>query len=178
LDSTVSIIDLDTKTVISTITVGVNPNSIKKDDHGRIWILCGGTIGADYIGGTADDIGGSLWRIDATTLTFELVLPMMQFDHPLKLQTNSSGSKLYYLNGIDGYYGSIFVMDADDNSLPSNAFNTGSFYGIGVNPRTNDIWGAVTPSFTQSGYVVNYDLNGVRKDSMAVGIGPNGFAFD
>ncbi|MFN5325432.1 MAG: YncE family protein [Bacteroidota bacterium] len=177
-DSTISIIDLDTKTVINTITVGVNPNSIKKDDHGRIWILCGGTTGPDYIGGTTDDIGGSLWRIDATTLTIELVLPMMQFDHPLKLQTNSSGSKLYYLNGIDGYYGSIFVMDADDNSLPSNAFNTGSFYGIGVNPRTNDIWGAVTPSFTQSGYVVNYDLNGVRKDSMAVGIGPNGFAFD
>ncbi|MFM7078380.1 MAG: YncE family protein, partial [Bacteroidota bacterium] len=177
-DSTVSIIDTDTQNVIATITVGVKPNSIKKDDHGRIWILCGGTTGPDYVGGTPDDIGGSIWRINANTYATELELTMPQFDHPLKLQTNDAGTKLYYLGGIDGYNGDIYVMDADDLSLPLIAFRSGSFSGLGINPQTSEIWGAVAPSFTQNGYVLKYDLNGIKLDSMNVGIGPNGFAFN
>lgn len=177
-DSTVSVIDTDTKNVIATLTVGVNPNSIKMDDHGRIWILCGGTTGPDYVGGTADDIGGALWRINSGSYATELVLNMTQFEHPLKLQTNLTGTKLYYLNGSDGYFGSIFNMDADDIYLPSTAFTAGNYYGIGVNPQTSEIWGSVTPSFTQAGHVLKFDINGVKVDSLTVSIGPNGFAFD
>lgn len=177
-DSTVTIIDTDSWSVIGTIQVGVNPNSIRKDDHGRIWVLCGGTTGPDYIGGTADDIGGSLWRIDASSLTVDLSLAMGQFDHPTKLQTNAAGTKLYYLNGNDGYNGSVYMMDADDNFLPGSATIIGNFYGIGIDPVSGHVWGSVAPGFTQNGHVLRFDQNGIRMDSIRVGIGPNGFAFD
>jgi YVTN family beta-propeller protein len=178
LDSTVSVIDTDNWTLLATINVGLNPNSIRKDDHGRIWVLCGGTTGLDYTGGTADDIGGSLWRIDPTSLTVDLMLPMNQFDHPFKLQTNAIGTKLYYLNGTDGYNGSIYTMDADDNFLPDSAFISGNFYGLGIDPLLGDTWASVAPSFTQNGHVLRYGMNATRIDSLKVGIGPNGFAFD
>lgn len=177
-DSTVSVIDTDNGTVLSTITVGLKPNSIRQDDHGRIWVLCGGTTGPDYIGGTADDIGGSLWRIDPTTLTVDLTLPMGQYVHPLKLETNNTGTKLYFLGGNDGYNGAVYMMDADDNVLPTSSTIDGNFYGFGIDPVSGHVWGAVSPGFTQNGHVLHYDLNGVRIDSIRVGIGPNGFAFD
>ncbi|MFM2190913.1 MAG: hypothetical protein RL491_1299 [Bacteroidota bacterium] len=177
-DSTVSIIDLNTWSLLTTITVGLGPNSIQKDDHGRIWVLCKGTTGPDYIGGTADDEAGSLYRINANTFATELVMPMGQFEHPLKLQTNSAGTMLYFLNGLDGYNGSIYSMNADDLTLPSSPSISGSFYGLGIDPNSGNIWGAVAPSFTQNGYVLRYDLNGIRVDSLGVGIGPNDFAFN
>lgn len=177
-DSTVSIIDLNTWSVLATITVGLGPHSIQKDDHGRIWVLCSGSTGPDYIGGTADDAAGSLWRINANSFATELVLSMGQFEHPIKLQTNATGTMLYFLNGLDGYNGAIYSMNADDLVLPSSPSITGSFYGIGIDPNNGNIWGAVAPSFTQNGYVLRYDLNGIRVDSLGVGIGPNGFAFN
>ncbi|MFM7767639.1 MAG: YncE family protein [Bacteroidota bacterium] len=177
-DSTVSIIDLNTWSMLATITVGQGPNSIQKDDHGRIWVLCSGSTGPDYIGGTADDLAGSLWRINANTFNTELVMPMGQFDHPLKLQTNASATTLYFLKGIDGYTGAIYSMNADDLTLPTSPNVSGSFYGLGIDPGNGNVWGAVAPSFTQNGYVLRYDLNGNRIDSVGVGIGPNGFAFN
>lgn len=177
-DSTVSIVDLNSWTLLATITVGLGPNSIQKDDHGRIWVLCKGSTGPDYIGGTADDAAGSLWRINANTFATELVIPMGQFEHPLKLQTNATGTTLYFLNGLDGYNGAIYSMNADDLTLPSSPSVPGSFYGLGVDPNNGNIWGGVAPSFTQNGYALRYDLNGIRVDSIGVGIGPNGFAFN
>jgi YVTN family beta-propeller protein len=177
-DSTVSIIDLNTWSLLATITVGLGPNSVQKDDHGRIWVLCNGSTGPDYIGGTADDAAGSLWRINANTFATELAMTMGQFEHPLKLQTNSDGTMLYFLNGLDGYNGAIYSMNADDLVLPSSPNVSGSFYGLGIDPNNGNVWGGVAPSFTQNGYVLRYDLNGIRVDSIGVGIAPNGFAFN
>ncbi|MBL0343362.1 MAG: hypothetical protein IPP71_22375 [Bacteroidetes bacterium] len=63
-DSTVSVINLLTVANVGTIQVGINPNSIQLDANGKLWVLCGGSTGPDYIGGTADDIAGSLWKIN------------------------------------------------------------------------------------------------------------------
>ncbi len=177
-DSTVSVIDIDSWTLSGTITVGLGPNSIQKDDHGRIWILCSGSLGPDYIGGTSDDVAGSLWRINASSLTTELVMPLGQYEHALKLQTNASGTMLYFLKGLDSYTGDIYSMNADDLTLPSSPSISGSFYGLGVDPGSGNVWGAVAPSFTQNGYVLKFGMNGVKLDSMGVGIAPNGFAFN
>ncbi|MFM7900808.1 MAG: hypothetical protein ACKPAD_02365, partial [Bacteroidota bacterium] len=97
---------------------------------------------------------------------------------PLKLQTNASGTILYFLKGMDGYFGAIYSMNADDLALPNSPSVSGSFYGLGVDPNSGHVWGAVAPSFTQNGYVMRYDLNGIRIDSVGVGIGPNSFAFN
>lgn len=172
-DNTVSVIDPVTDIVIQTITVGTNPNSIVKDANGKLWILCGGDTGPDWTGGTADDVAGSLIRINPADYSFELNITMGQFDHPVKL-TARNGSELYFLNGMNGYEGSPVIMSITDNVIPSPVVNK-NFYGIGFNPSNGDIYGGYSPFFGQSGYVFRYTRTGALIDSIKAGIGPSGF---
>ena len=51
------------------------------------------------------------------------------------------------------------------------------FYRLGIDPHTNTIYGALSPSFSQSGYVYRYKPTGQLVDSVKVEIGPTGFFF-
>lgn len=172
-DNTVSVIDPATDQVIQTLTVGTNPNSIVKDVNGKLWILCGGDVGPDWTGGTADDIGGSLIRMNPVDYSVELDISLGQFEHPVKL-TIRNGSELYFLNGVNGYEGSPVIMSITDNVVPAPVVNK-SFYGIGVNAFNGDIYAGYSPFFGQSGYVFRYTGSGTLIDSIKAGIGPSGF---
>lgn len=172
-DNTVSVIDPATDQLIQTITVGVNPNSIVKDANGKLWILCGGDVGPDWSGGTADDIAGSLIRMNPSDYSIELNITLGQFEHPVKLSIRN-GSELYFLNGINGYEGSPVIMSITDNVVPAPVVNK-NFYGIGFNPSNGDIYGGFSPFFGQSGYVFRYTHAGTLIDSIKAGIGPSGF---
>lgn len=176
-DSTVTVINLNADTVEATLNVGVNPNSIQLDASGKLWVLCGGSIGPDFTGGTADDIAGSLIKINPTTLATELTLGMNSADHPSKLQVNGTKTTLYYLLGSDGYNGGIATISSSSTTLPAAVGINRSFYGLGVDPVTGMIYGGYSPGFTQSGYVFRYQSSLSLMDSLAVGIGPNGFCF-
>lgn len=177
-DSTVTVIDTEADTVLKTFFTGVDPNSIVKDKNGKLWILCNGDLGADWTGGTADDIPGSLYRINPHNDSIEFNLSFSQFDHPSRLTINSSGNILYFLEGMSGFDGKIFAMDIEDNFLPTQPVVDKVFYGLGIDPVTNQILGGFSPSFSQQGYMFRYTNNGSFIDSMKVGIAPNGFAFN
>jgi YVTN family beta-propeller protein len=175
-DSTVSVIDLQSETVEATLITGINPNSLQTDATGKLWVLCGGTTGPDFIGGTADDIGGSLIKIDPVTLATENTFSFPQSAHPSKLQINSTGDVLYYLNGTDGYTGNIMKMNTG-GTLPVQPFINRVFYGLGVDKKSGIIYGGYVPGFTSNGYVIRYNSSAVLIDSMQAGIAPNGFCF-
>lgn len=177
-DSTVTVINTVADTVLKTFIAGVDPNSIVKDKNGKLWILCNGDTGLDWIGGTADDTGGSLLRINPANDSIEFNLIFSQFDHPSKLTINSAGDKLYFLNGLSGFDGKIYSMNISDNFLPAQPIIDKTFYGLGIDPVTNQILGAYVPGFLQQGYMFRYNNNGAFIDSMKVGIVPNGFAFN
>lgn len=172
-DNTVSVIDPATDAVIQTITVGTNPNSIVKDANGKLWILCGGDTGPDWTGGTADDIAGSLIRMNAGDYSIELNILFGQFEHPVKLSIRN-GSELYFLNGMNGYEGAPVIMSITDNVVPAPVVNK-NFYGLGFNPSNGDVYGGYSPFFGQSGYVFRYTRTGALIDSVKAGIGPSGF---
>jgi hypothetical protein len=177
IDSTVTVINLLTGQNDTVLNVGINPNSIKTDAEGKIWILCGGTTGPDYIGGTSDDKGGSLWRINPANYSVEAVFAMNQFEHPFKMQLSGDGRRIYFLNGIDGYNGSVFSMNITDTTLPLIPVVSRNFYGLGIHPSTGRIYGGVSPSVTQSGYVLIFSREGIQTDSLLAGIGPGNFGF-
>jgi YVTN family beta-propeller protein len=172
-DSTVTVIDPLNDAVIQTVTVGVNPNSIVKDNNGKLWILCGGDVGPDWTGGTADDIAGSLIRMNPADYSIELNLILGQSEHPLKLSIRN-GTELYFLNGTNGYEGSPVIMPVSETSVPSPLINK-NFYGLGFHPANGDIYAGYSPFFSQSGYVFRYTNTGVLIDSIKAGIGPSGF---
>jgi YVTN family beta-propeller protein len=177
-DSTITVINTFDDTVLKTLAVGRNPNSIAKDKNGNLWVICNGDIGPDWIGGTADDIAGELLRINPANDSIEARFPMSAFDHPMKLTINSDGTQIYYLNGMSGFDGKIYAMDITDNSLPASPVIDKIFYGLGIDPVTNNILGAYVPGFSQKGYMFRYTSTGNFIDSVQVGIIPNGFAFN
>ena len=162
---------------MATLQIGTNPNSLKLDNNNKLWVLCGGSLGPDFTGGTADDIGGSLWKIDPVSLTIEQSFPMQQGDHPSRLTTNTAGNYLYYLNGSDGYTGSVYGTSIALPNLNAAPIINKSFYGFNVEGGSGIIYGGYVPGFTQNGTVFRYQANGVLIDSMEVGIAPNYFVF-
>jgi len=176
-DSTVTVINTTTSSVITTIQVGLNPNSIKADATGKLWVLCGGTIGPDFTPSTADDRGGSLVRINPTTNTVEQTFSMNAADHTIKLAIDGSGTNLYYLKGTDGYNGKIHKMNVNDNALPTIPMVNKDFYGLGIGPKTGDLYGAFAPDFSQAGTMFRYTSSGDTISNKTAGVGPNGFVF-
>ncbi len=177
-DSTLTVIDASADTVLKTIPVGYNPNSLVLDKDGKLWVLCGGDTGPDFTGGTADDLPGSLYRIDPATDMVEAMFPMGMADHPLKLAINDVGDRLYYLMGSSGYEGMVYRHGISDPALPGAPLVSRNFYGLGVDPDKEWIYGGHVPSFTQAGYVMRYESNGTLIDSARTGIAPNGFVFN
>ncbi len=176
-DSTVTVIDPVTESVITTIPTGVNPNSAVVDINGKVWILCGGSTGPDFTGGTPDDIAGGLYCIDPVSLTVEKTIPIQSSIHPTKMTINPAGDKLWYLAGNDGYYGKPARMNITDSVFQVNPQINRSFYGLGIDPETGIIYGGNAPSFTQNGYMLRYLSTGNLLDSVQTGIAPNGFCF-
>lgn len=175
-DSTVTVIDIKTDSVIATIATGLNPNSIVTDANGKVWVLCNGWYGLDNIGGTADDVEGKLIRINPLTNQIEAEFTMKQFDHPLRLTMNRQKNELYYLVGVSGFTGSVYRFSIAGTSLPLSPVINKDLYGLGIHPE-GDIYGGFSPSFGQAGYMFRYENNGTLKDSTRVGTGPNGFVF-
>ncbi len=176
-DSTVSVIDVSSNSVIATIPVGINPNSIRTDAAGKIWVLCGGTLGPDYTPGTPDDVGGTMIQIDPATNTVVKHYPFSTDQHPMKLNINDAGSNLYYLSGTSAFTGRIFTMPVADTILPVNPIVNNDFYGLGIQPLTGRIYTG-RANFPQASYMLRYQSNGLFIDSAQVGIGPNSFVFN
>jgi YVTN family beta-propeller protein len=178
IDSTVTVIDATANTVITTIQTPLNPNSIVTDVNGKIWVLCNGWYGLDFTGGTSDDVAGALIKINPATNSIEATFAMGQFDHPMRLTINKNRNTLYYLMGVSGFDGNIYKFNINSSILPSAPIVVKNFYGLGIDPYNEDLYGAYSPVFGQSGYMFRYTNNGTFKDSTRVGVGPNGFVFD
>jgi YVTN family beta-propeller protein len=176
-DSTITIIDANSNSVLSTIQVGINPNSIQQDVNGKLWVLCGGTIGPDYSPSTSDDIGGALIQIDPSTNVILKRFDFTSSQHPTKLAINGSKDKLYYLNGSSGYTGKIFNFGITSTYLHNLALVDREFYGLGVDPQNGYVYGGIG-NFSLSTYIIKYLSNGTFMDSSKVGVAPSSFVFN
>lgn len=173
-DSTVTVIDVSKDSVIATITTGVNPNSICRDQTGKVWVLCGGSLGPDYIP-SGDDIAGQLLQIDPLTLTITKTFTFGQQEHPIKMQFDPSG-RLVWLMSSSSYNGEVYTFLVTDVVLPSTPLIAKTFYGIGIDLNSRIYCGS--GDFTSAGYAVRYTPSGTLIDSIKVGIAPNSFVFN
>ena len=176
-DSSVTVIDAASDVVVATIPVGVNPNSIRTDVNGKIWVLCGGSLGPDWLPSTPDDVGGKLIQIDPVTDTIMSNFLFAFDQHPLKLNSNDAGTRLYYLSGTSEYTGRVYDLGITDSTLATNPIINSEFYGLGIQPLTGRIYTG-RASFPVTSYMLRYQSNGVFIDSASVGVGPNSFVFN
>lgn len=169
-DSVVTVINSSTDVVITNINVGPNPSGIQVDANGKIWALCGGQWNTGF---TALDKTGKLVRINPSTNTVEQTFTFTSTtSSPSNLAINGAKNKLYYT-----YQGNIYTHDISASSLNSTGFISRSFYGIGVDPTNDYVYGADAGNFSSNGYVIRFNTAGAKVDSFQVGIIPGGFFF-
>ncbi len=169
MDDKILVIDSRSEQVVDSIEVGLMPNSLVLDKHNKLWTLTDG-YNADFSEGQA-----ALYRIDAATRSIEQTYTFPVGDHPSKLTLNGTRDTLYFLNR------DVYRMSVSAAALPSAPFFTGdptsSFYGLGVDPHTSEVYVADAIDYVQPGAVYRLSPKGEPVDTLRVGIVPGSFCF-
>ena len=175
LDSTVTVINTTTDVVETTLTVGDKPNSVVVDVNGNVWVLTGGFTEYDANWNVISETPGVLAMINTSTNSVEASYLFPIGNHPEDLVINGAGDKLYYSDG--SWSKAVYEFGINDVVLASTPIINKSFYGLGYDPVSNEIYGSDAVDFTQQGWVYRYAATGAVIDSFQVGIIPGSFAF-
>ena len=164
-DNTISVIDLSTNKVTSTVTVPEGPNTVVSDGQNRLWALCVRPYGS------TSAVPAALVRFAPASTTAQLTLPLAS-DYASGLRSSPNHQTLYY-----NYNGAEYRMDIGAAALPTTPFIKRDFNGFATDPRDFTLFAAVSTGYTSNGRFVHYSSEGVALDSADVRVGPNGFAF-
>lgn len=164
-DSTVAIIDISTETITSKIAVGTAPNSLVQDANGDIWVLAGGAWGA---------ANGKLVQIRGTNVINTYLVPQGAG----ALTVNTAKTKLYFKTDNAIYQKELNTIPPSVwVDRPTTTANFGSLYGLGIDPKTDNLFVADAKNFASTGTVYIFNANKMLQDSLRTGIIPNGFCF-
>ena len=174
-DNKVSIIDTNTDEVTSEITVGDNPISLVQDAQGSLWVLSAGAFAfdAEFNLIIEESTPSSLSKISNNQVEFQLDFPNITLSTASNLQINPAGNTLYFT-----YEGEVYRMSVNDTQLPTSEFLAQSLYGFSIDPENGQLIGLQAPDFSSAGNIIFYDSEGNETTTYAVGIGPNGCAFE
>lgn len=174
-DSTLSVIDQATNKVISNLVVGDNPIDIVQGEAGTIWVLCKGKILYDANWHIVGHTPSYLVQTNMDAQNIIKKIKIADDKHPGHLEISQDGKTLYYGAGY-GFSG-IYRYDISNNKLEQSPLINKDFYGFNIDPTTNDIYTFEATSFTVSGKMSIYNMDGILKSEYTVGVGPNGICF-
>lgn len=163
------VIDATTDAVKRTLKIGAGPAPISPDANGKLWV----------------QTGFSVVRLNPKTDQVEAKMRVGNDSRksPSMFAVKPDGRGFYY---VYSYYdsasgvtkGETHYFSIDATSIPGDKpIISRAFTGLGVDPLQGLIYGGVTPSYKQAGYVVRYRQDGTKLDSIKVGIAPSGFFF-
>jgi hypothetical protein len=171
-DNRVFVIDLNTNLLTATWTMPVaNPNSFAVDQNGRLWVACSGIN--DFTT-PANNTPGALISLDASTGTVIQNIPVAVGIRANKLTTDATRSTLYFLGGAPGTAYRMAITATVPQTFFSNT-PLRPFYGIDVDPVTNQVFLADAGNFVAAGKVITWQTT--PRDSFTVDVAPGEFAF-
>jgi len=166
------IINISTNELENTINVGRGANSFAVDNNNDLWVACAG-FSPDFTETHPDFVPGSLVRIQNEAVAESIEVNRLGIS---KIETNQSGSTLYFLYGGFGT-GPVYEMDVVLKEASLQSFADVLAYGIGVNPENNNVFIANAKDFASSGIIYEYTENGDSLNTFEVGIAPSSFLF-
>ena len=159
VDSTVSVINLNTFQEIKRIPVGPNPGALLCDSEGDIYVISRGDYGA---------IPAQLHRIetssDSKTNDFNFPIQSMALFQDKLLISQPNNLLIKTFNTLN-----------ESNSL-SDLFTPSSIttlYGMHYSSISNKIYCFDANNYNATGFVLQYDLNGVFEKKYHVGLNPS-----
>lgn len=163
-------IDPATDRIVAVLTVGIQPSSIAVDREKKLWVLTDG----GYEGSPYGYEAPTLLRIDPQTLAVERRLQFPLGSTPSELQTDGTGTTLYWLNDA------VWRMNISSATLPATPFlesRRTKYYGLTVDPAGGDVYVADAIDYQQQGMIYRYTSGGELIDEFYVGITPGAFCW-
>lgn len=155
-DKNLAIINTETNEVKQRIEFGTAPQPIAVDAEGKLWILAGKEMIQMVVASRA--------------IEKRLMLPAA----PTAI-TISRDKKTFYYSANNRTY--KFGINETTASTTNVVFNR-AFSALGADPQTGRLYGSQYPAlYTQAGYVLRYEENGMFVDSVKAEIAPSGFYF-
>lgn len=164
-------------TVLDSFRVaGYAPHDVVVDASGFVWVLSGNP---------QNGIKAALTKLPQGSAGIVDSFIFDDLQDPIKLRLNAAGDVMYFIgvdyNGNTSYNG-IYEMSVTDSKLPAVPLIAAQkfeyFWGLGIDPITDDIYVGNPKGFTQKGAVTVYNKDGEQKRVFNVGVGPGYFYFD
>lgn len=171
-NSSVQVIDVNTSSLVHTINVVQEPQSMVLDKNNKLWVLCAG--GWNPINDTLP----ALYCINPSTYEIEKTLWFSSKElAPSFLKISPQKDILYYLLGSN-----IYRLNLDATVIPTaeNAFiktNAFGLYNLGICPKTGDIYTTDPKDYSQNGELLRYSQSGGFIKAMSMGIVPGAILF-
>ncbi|ODS84464.1 MAG: hypothetical protein ABS46_03540 [Cytophagaceae bacterium SCN 52-12] len=163
-----TIVNTDTDEIVKSLGFDSSPGPVGVDAGGKLWVKEGHRLhrintSTDVVEATLEAGNDAGKSIGAATLTAD------------------GQNIIFVLSKYDESYnevGSTYVFNTSSPSIQVDApVLNRVFSALGADPVSKSIYGGVTPSFTQAGYVLRVSPLGVLQDSVKVEISPEGFFF-
>ncbi len=152
-----SVLDISTNTVVTTIPVGSGPSGVAVSPAGtRVYVT--------------NVISNDLSVIDTALKTVVATIPVLPA--PVGIAINPAGTRVYVANNISGH---VTVIDAMTNTVLGSVISGSIPYGVAVHPSGNRVY--VTNSGEDTVSVIDTATLAVLK-KIPVGVQPYGIAVD
>ena len=173
-ERTISVIDLNSFTVIKNIDVAINLHHLKADQYGDLYVTSRG----NYF-----DIPSKMFVVDTRTdqlkKTFDISVSNLSIDGDLAYfwasALNPASNKFEYTYGMlnvkdEAVMEKKFITDGTDKEIMTP-------YGIAIHPVTKEVLITDAKDYLSPGTLYCFDTNGKKKWSVTTGDVPAHFAF-
>jgi len=169
LQKSIYIIDPSTDKLTDSIQLSYGSNSIVLDANNKIWVLCSGS--------QTKQVNAGLYRInplnDSVELSIKNIYPSGIFGAQ-KLCISESKNKLFWLNND---IQSLNIQDTNFSATPFIQSIKNNYYGLGIDPKTGEIYVSDAIDFAQRSVVYIYTPTGALSAFFKAGINTNGVCF-
>lgn len=176
VDSIISVVDINTNSIIKEIEVKYAPTDLVVDPEGNIWVLCFGKIiyDSEEPYPILEETASKLFKIDSQTDEVVEEIPLFDTQHPAQLEIDSEGNLFF-----GGGYTFEGLWRLQNESGPGNLKKIieDYAYGFNIDPETDEVYITIATSYTSGGILKRYSSNGTELGSYECGIGPNGTVF-
>lgn len=169
LGSFINIIDENTDQIIDSIETPFAPKNILKDSANHIWVLCGNT--------SSNVIDNRHYLIQINLEEKKILKKhqiLTQKTNADRLKINFEGNNLFWLDA------GVFKMNINDSILPQKPIISQEkliFYGLGIDPKNNEIFVSDYSNFNSKNDTYRYDFSGNLLGKFKTGYFTNGFYF-
>jgi YVTN family beta-propeller protein len=170
VDSTVSVIDLNTSLEIKKIRVGLNPNKVEVADNGDVYVSAYGNFGT---------VPAGISVISSSTNTLKLTLGAAYAYSHVRIFGNTA----YFYNNYGGAGTAKVYNTATNTDIRTEFVTDGTVittpYGINIDEQNGDVYVMDAKDYTTAGAVTCFSSLGVKKFSFSVapGVSPNKVVF-